>query len=188
MLVLKEKGVVYIAISTASLLCTGFADSEWYNHEENLSVWKIPNEDDIVVGMGGCGFVRDLFAYDEDFIRGELTLDKMILEVIPKIQKRLRRYDNLNKKDNEMRAAFVFAQKDRAFSILSNFVCAEIEEIAVCGADFDIALPALRIAKELPPEQRLLLVNDIVNQAIDHPSSPLCVINTKTCKPYLLRK
>ena len=186
MLILKEKDTVYIALSGTTYLCTGSADPEWATEEENLAVWKVPNEDNIIVGMSGCHFIGDLFRYDEDFIRGELTQEKIILEVIPKIKKRLRRYDSL-KKNDEMHASFVFAQKDRAFYVGKGFSCSEIEQFDVSGTGGKYAYSTFRLSEGLPPEQRLLFVDHLIKKGMNYPGFPLKVINTKTCKPYIIK-
>lgn len=185
MLILKDTDTVYIAYIASSTLCSGCADFKWVRHEDNLHLWEIPNADKIIVAVNADGFVNDLFKYDENFISGELTLDRLVVEIIPKIKKRLGAYNCLNK-DGNMNASFVFAQKDRAFVLYDDFYCTEIENFYALDTGAHYAFTAFRISKNLEPEQRLLFVDNIINKAMNHPPYPLVVMDTKTCKPYLL--
>lgn len=185
MIVLKDDDIVYIAFNGTPSLSSGSADSQWYFHEDNLPFWKIQN-DEIIIAVSGCGFVRDIFRYDEDFIRGELTMDKIIVETLPKIKKALSIYDSL-KENGDTNSSFVFAQKGRAFVLTPKFQCLEIDNFYVSGTGSLYASSTFNISKGKTPEQRLLFANEMIDRGMNFPPSSMTVINTKTCTPYFIK-
>ena len=189
MMIIKENGCVYIAQRAWTCILQGHADNEWPLLEENACLWKVPNEDDIIVALEGKNsfFISDLMRYEPDLIRGELTLDKLVLEFIPDLKDILTEYGKLNKKEN-MKTQIVFAQKDRAFVITGTFNCNEVEEFETVGRFADISSSALYHGKGLASEERFRFSARTLEQITGANEFPLLAINTKTCKPYLIQR
>ena len=187
MIVIKDKDCVYLALRATNFLSDAAADHEWYLLEENATAWKVPNDDNIVMALEGSLFVADLLRYDPDFVRGELTVEKIAGDVLPRLKELLRSFDKLNK-NGDMDGACCIAQGGRAFIITPVFDCYEIEDFEATDVDASLALPILDTSKGLPPEERLVFVGNTLQQIECNPVLPLRVINTAACKPYLLGK
>lgn len=186
MIIIKDNDTVYFADPTGYALVTACGDSLWDKHEENLNVWKIPNDDNIIVGVNPySGLSADLFRYDPDFVRGELTMQKLMLEVVPKIKNRLKKYGK-TKENGTIKDAFCFAQGDRAFVIRPSWDCDCVDRFEVSGYN-QVSLSALRVSEGMPPEERLRFVAETIQAERKKLLFPLVVINTKTCKPYFLK-
>lgn len=187
MMIIKDNDTAYIAIPTSSFLVSGYLDSEWEKLADNFPVWKVPNDDNIIVGVEGGGLEADIFMYDPDFVRGELTMEKLVLEVVPKIQKRLNRYGKIDK-DGSMNCYFYFAQNGKMFGVTRAYDCDEIESYHANGSGSRMALSALSMTEGLPPEERLRFTTRLLEKGSKSNLFPLVVIDTKTCVPYLLDK
>ena len=189
MMIVKDNGYVYIAKYSWLSLCSGHSDTEWCLLEENVSMWKVPNEDDIIVALTGsnASFISDALRYEPDFVRGELSLDKIILEVIPELKELLKACGKLSE-NGRMRTSLVLAQKDRAYVVTGNFNCYEVEGDDAVGSDKNFQRATLFMCKDLSPNERFRFSAKARGKAIQSNEFPLYVIDTKTCKPYLLRE
>lgn len=189
MMVIKENGYVYIATDAWLRLCAGHADAEWYLNEENAPLCKIPNDDNIVAALIGpnASFLCDLLRYEPDSIRGELTLEKLILETAPDLRDFLKDCGKLSK-TGSMRANIVFAQKDRAFIMTDNFHCSEVEDCEAFGRSENTLNAALYFSKGLPPEERFCACAKTLDEITGSNPFALYAINTQTCKPYLIER
>ena len=182
MLIVKDEGTVYIAASTTAVLYCGYMDQASCLLPENLQVWKVPNDDGIVACAAGSGFEGDVFRYDGKLIEGELTKEKLVLETVPKLRRVLGRYGKLDK-DGDMQVRCAFAQKDRVFVISTGFCVSEITDCAAYGRNAGRGTSALRIAKEMKPEERILFARRITHE---NERSPLAFIDTATLTPRIV--
>lgn len=185
MIILKENGICYLSISAYSFLSDGVADADYPMIEENMPAWKVPNDDNIVVAIEGCDLLADLLRYDPDFIRGELSVNKIVKDVMPKIIKVLKKYGKL-RQDGDMNACIGFAQRDKAFMLTYTFDSDEIESARAFGPLSNFINPILHLAKDLDPKQRLITTTKIMCDAGYYNGPRMCVIDTETYKPYII--
>lgn len=182
MLIVKDNGVVTVAAGTHFDMYGGYADQGTERLPENTQVWKIPNDDGIIACAAGSGFEGDVFRYDGELIRGELTKEKLVLETVPKLRHTLERYGKLDK-DGDMQVRYAFAQRDRAFVVSPGFCVSEITDCAAYGRNAGRGTSALRIAKEMKPEERILFARRITHE---NERSPLAFIDTATLTPRIV--
>ena len=189
MMIVKENGHIYMAKIALIHLCAGHSDVEWCLNEENSNVCRLPNDDNIIVALDGpnASFISDLLRYEPDFIRGEVTIEKLILEVAPALKDFLQDCGKLDKKGS-MGADIAIAQKDRAFIITDNFHCNEVEEFDAIGRNENTLNTTLYLSKGLSPEERFCYSAKTLEKLLSYDRLPLIAINTETCKPYFIER
>ncbi|GEM_PF-4651714 len=183
MIVLKDNntGTVYLAESTDFSLYDGYESPASAQLPENLQTWRVPGTD-IVACVCGSGFEADIFRFDGDLISGDLTMEKLVLETVPKIKRILSRFGKLDD-DNLMNVQFAFAQGDKAFVISGDFCVTEIMQYAAYNDREERGLSALRISADLPAEERLAFAYQFQS---GHVCKTLAVIDTKTLTPRVI--
>ena len=128
--VLKENNKVYIAQPFLSLKHTEMADDDLIN-SNNLPLWKIDNTN-IVGATDGNMLFNDLIKYSPDLFPETLTLNELILNVVPKI-KQLAKENLLLNDEDELPCSFVLAQNDNAFIISQTGFVEMVENVSALG-------------------------------------------------------
>ena len=182
MTVVKDNGTVYIADGASAEFVCGYMNDTAELVPENMTVWKIPNDDGIIACADGSGFEADVFRYDGELITGELTMEKLVLETVPKMRRVL---ESFGKIDESGRAAvhFAFAQKDRAFVVSPDFCVSEIVDHEIRCRFENRGRGALLASGDMGPEERILFSRDMVGR---NSALPMAVIDTRTLTPRVI--
>lgn len=183
MFAIKDNGVVYLVAPAWKRLCSACSDNEWYLTEENASVWKIPNDDDVIVAVSGCCFVADTLRFESDFFEGELSVERIVTELSPQLREFL---DTCGKiPQNDKSSCYIFlAQKDRLFYLKFFQEAYEVDQYDTTDT---MLLPALETSKGMPIEERIRFVASIAEASSPGTELPVHVIDTATCKIRLVK-
>lgn len=114
MLVLKHEKCVYCAVSYGTYVLTGTDQGFFYN-AENINVWKVKGNAHTIMAGGNKVRDNDLLRYVPLF-KGELTMEKIINDIIPKMVNIFELYGRMEK-NQHFGNTYYIAQNDKAFQI-----------------------------------------------------------------------
>ena len=128
---LKDQNSVWIAVGAG---CVGIRlHEEDLIHEDNVNLWRVSGVENCIMGSVRAGGIDlDRIRYQKHLgLSAPLTMNNLILKVIPKLKKVFEETDMMDGKESWQ--TFSVAKGDKAFVILPSFTCWEIEDFDVRG-------------------------------------------------------
>ena len=177
LIVIKEKGNVYIAV-TANGAYSTISEADML-HEENLPLWRVEGVSRCMMATAGVSaFGYDLLRYGDFGLRAPLTQTNIITKFIPAIKERLAEYDQLDKKGQNW-SGLIIAKGGKAFYLMTDFTYEEVEESRAIGRDSDVARGALLLTKGMSPHERIRRTCEVVEKGYKRKQFPVVVMTTK---------
>jgi len=174
-----DQGTVYIAQSGGSSKFDSLSLNTM-THEDNSLVWKISGTANTL--MAGCSNKMrdvDLLRYLKLF-RGDLTISRLLGDILPKIKKRLKEYGRIDK-DGDMASNYLIAKDDVCVFIRYNGTIQWIDSLyATEGLDY--LQGWFELNSSLPPRDRLAKAVQAWMEEDGELPYPVMVTDTSTMK------
>ena len=130
----------------------------------NYKIWKVNDDNNCI--MGHVGYVRDAnvvrlitdFYDDYDEYLDRINYRYMVRYVVPKIISELQSagYLKEDKYVESLNSSFIFAYKDRLFSIGSDCTVIEVDDYVAIGSGSNEAIGSLLSTEGLDPQERII--------------------------------
>ena len=175
---LKDKNSVWIAVGTGESFMEMHLED--MVHEDNANVWRFPEHSETIMGSSYAGGIDlNRIRYEGFSGVGEpLTLDNMLLKVVPSLRKIFEECDMMN--GNRSWRTLSLATKDRAFIIQNDFTCYEVEDYEVLGNGEDVGCGAMEYYKDLPAVERIAQTFRVLESDRRRRQFPVVMMNTMT--------
>ena len=173
---LKDQNSVWIAVGAG---CVGIRlHEEDLIHEDNVNLWRVSGVENCIMGSVRAGGIDlDRIRYQKHLgLSAPLTMNNLILKVIPKLKKVFEETDMMDGKESWQ--TFSVAKGDKAFVIRPSFTCCEIEDFDVQGIGEDIAYGAMTYYKDLPPVERIAQSFRVLERMRRTKHFPVVMMNT----------
>lgn len=176
-IVLKDKGSVYVAVGTNRVNSPMHTEDKI--NEENVSVWRVPNsEDAIMASTIAYGLDVDILRYKDFKLSGAMTQNGLWRKVIPEIKSVLASCDMMD--GDEAWEPFVIAKGNRAFYINCAFMCREITDFMTLGNLEEVTHGAMLKHRDKPPVERIAESVRFAERVGKDRIFPIVIMNTQT--------
>ena len=177
---LKDKNSVWVGVSTEA---SSFEiHKEDVIHEDNLKMWRVDGvENCLIASLHGGGIDLDRLRYRKHLgLSAHLNLSNLITKTVPKLENLFEECGMMDGKERWQ--TLVVAKGDKAFVILPNFTCCEVENFEVCSKRSweNVAYGALAFHRELPPVERITEAFRTLREMKQVNHFPIVIMNTKS--------
>ncbi len=184
LLAIKDNNTVYVARSITSTRLKPFYTPDLIL-SDNSNVWKVKGNENTLMACDYHSRDTDLMKYDDEIFQGELTFNRLIQEIVPKMKDKLESFGRLDN-NNRFDSVFIVAQKDKIYRI-DILGCVTEEEYAVSGTGNEVLLGSIMRTKD--NTDVLSRIRDIFIDCRDFTHEnvfPIIVMDTKTCKETII--
>ena len=188
---IKKDNVVYMAADT--MITYGDSKRHLYS-DSSQKVWAVSDTPNCI--MGGTGYLRDInlihhctneLVPEAAIIREDLNIGIIMTYTVPTIFETIRNYTKVVMPENqpfEFCSSFLYAYKNRLFSILQDGLVEEIDDYTAIGSGADAALASLKHSVDEPVYTRLIKALEAASDISLYVSAPYVCINTKDTTLY----
>ena len=174
---IKHNGAVYLGADSQT---TNRNKKEILTNSNNFKIWKAKCVSNCLVGQ--AGYLRNgcVVRVMEDLVKEietneDINFEFVVTRIVPRIQNILiqNRYLSENDTIELMDSVFLFAYKDRLFSIGTDYSVFEVDDFIAVGSGEDFAYGSLLSTQDdLNPELRIVKAIKAAatfNQFVDYP-------------------
>lgn len=188
---IKKDNVIYMAADT--MVTYGDSKRHLYS-ESSQKIWAVSDTPHCV--MGATGYLRDInlihhctneLVPEAAIIREDLNIGIIMQYTVPTIFETIRNYTKVVMPENqsfEFCTSFLYAYKNRLFSILPDGLVEEIDDYTAIGSGADAALASLKHNIDEPVYTRLMKALDAASDISLYVSAPYVCINTEDTTLY----